>query len=320
MKLAARLLLLVALNAGTSAIGQEVRPATSRSPDCKVPQGWSSVAEREPRYVVLGELHGTRQGPEFIANLACALAAKGERILIAVEQSATDDAALQAAWKLPAGQFGKALSQIGWFGRDDGVASEAMFDMLVQMHDLKETGLPLGVVAFNGLKDEEQARRFADLPGQGPHEAAQAENIAQAIASGAHDRVLILVGNFHARKDRVERRGAQFDPMARRLAQMGKTITLDMRYGDGSSWNCILKPGVKPEPGKPVTAESLDCGNHATRGNADLDRPPFIELGATSSDGPAGAFDGFFWVGPIEGSQPAGRAETKIPASSPGDR
>ena len=98
----------------------------------RAPGGWSDVTELEPRFVVFGELHGTRQGPEFIGNLACALASRGERILLAVEHSSTNDAALQAAWSLPADRFGQALVETGWAGRQDGVASQAMFAMLVR--------------------------------------------------------------------------------------------------------------------------------------------------------------------------------------------
>ena len=62
---------------------------------CQVPIGWNDVAARKPRFVVFGEVHGTRQAPAFIGDVACALAARGERILVAVEHSATEnDAAL----------------------------------------------------------------------------------------------------------------------------------------------------------------------------------------------------------------------------------
>lgn len=179
----------------------------------------------------------------------------------------------------------------------------ALFAMLVRLHDLKETGLPIGVVAFNGIRDEDQSRRFADLPRQGPHEAAQAENIARGAGLANYDQVLVLVGNFHARKGAVNQQGVQFDPMAKRLAQYGRIVSLDMRYAAGSSWNCVLKSGVRAEPGKPLATDSMDCGNHPTNGSPDLRRAPFIEL-APSNQGSSGEYDGFFWVGPISGSPP----------------
>lgn len=303
MTFIASLLLFTAFDQGQAAANSHAPTEASKAAECGVPNGWNEVAQRNPRYVVFGELHGTQQAPEFVGNLACALAAKGERILLAVEKSATDDPALQAAWMLPTDQFDEALAEIGWVGRQDGVASEAMFAMLVRLHDLKEKGLPVGIVAFNGDRDEAQSKRFADLAGQGPHEAAQAENIAQATQRANYDRVLVLVGNFHAKKQSVEWGGFRFDPMAVRLNDYGHTLSLNMRYAAGTSWNCVRKAATAVNGEKPRTDEGLDCGNHQTRGSEDLDRPPFIELDAAEK-GATGDYDGFFWVGPITSSPP----------------
>lgn len=280
------------------------QPEPARLQQCGEPAGWDKIAERDPHFVVFGELHGTQQAPAFVGGLACDLSSKGQRILVAVELSAADDQKLQDAWKLPATLFERSLSQIGWRGRSDGVASEAMFAMLVRLHNLKAQGFPVDVVAFNGPKDSEMSRRFSDLPGQGPHEAEQADNIAQASNASDYDRVLVLVGNFHARMGSVTWRGVQFDPMAKRLALYGTTLSLNMRYAEGTSWNCVLKPSTTRDDG-PITGEALDCGNHATRGSADLGPYPFIELTTASDASQVPDYDGFFWVGQISGSPPA---------------
>jgi hypothetical protein len=110
---------------------------------------------------VFGELHGTREAPEFIARLSCGLAHTGKRILVAIEHEATDNAALQLAWRLPNQSFPAALRKIGWDWRDDGRGSQAMFDMIVQLHRLKTEGRTVDLVAFNGFSDEEQRKRFS---------------------------------------------------------------------------------------------------------------------------------------------------------------
>ncbi|WP_395328814.1 hypothetical protein WBP06_13820 [Novosphingobium sp. BL-8H] len=271
---------------------------------CTVPQGWSEIATRHPRYVVFGELHGTQESPAFLGNLACGLASRGERILVAIElQSAADDA-LQQAWKLPDDRFVQAASAAGFAHREDGVASQAMFAMLVRLHGLKEAGLPIDVVAFNGTAD--QARRFPELAAQGPHEAAQAENIREAASRGTYDNVLVLVGNFHAGKVRHGDGAESFDPMAVRLASFGSVVSLNMRYATGTAWNCLVKPGMKLVPGHPLPDDALDCGNHSVQSSVDLQRAPFIQLGAfpgAKADS-APLYDGFFWLGPISGSAP----------------
>jgi hypothetical protein len=254
---------------------------------------------------VFGEVHGTRESPAFVGTIACALGRKGERLLVAIEHEATGDAALQAAWSLPHVRFAAALRRKGWAGRQDGVASEAMFAMLVRLHALKSRGERIDVVAFSGIRDQAQGARFKDLPGQGPHEAAQAENIRVAAEGRPYDHVLVLVGNLHARKRPVEGRGVVYEPMAMRLAPAAAITSLNMTYAAGTMWNCLMKPGSAFEPGKPPPPGAIDCASHATHGVVDLHRSPFIGLGALPGLDVDDAYDGFFWLGEVSGSPPA---------------
>jgi hypothetical protein len=285
--------------------GASPAPRTASKQDCRVPSGWAALAARKTLYVIFGEVHGTRESPAFLGATACGLAAKGERLLVAVEHSATDDDRLQAAWALPDASFPRGLRQLGWAGREDGVASQAMFAMLLRLHALRSRGLQIDVAAFNGARDEEQRTRFKDLPGQGPHEAAQAENIRHAAGKKRYDHVLVLIGNLHARKRPVERGGATFEPMAMRLAPASAITSLNMAHAGGSMWNCLLKPGAGLEPGKPVTSADVECADHPAKGAVDLHRSPFVSLGAAPGDDDAAAYDGFFWLGKVTGSPPA---------------
>lgn len=205
---------------------------------CVLPPGWSAIAARDPQFVVLGELHGTKEAPAFVADLVCALAARDDKVLLAVEHGSTYDAGWQAAWALPQEQFRDAVLQHGWQGREDGVASISMLDLIVRAHALKEGGAHIGIVAFNSARNDDQRSRFADLPSQGPREAAQAENIAEAAASDYYDTVIVLVGSLQAIKAPTSIGGPEFDPMAARLASYGPVATLVMEHGGGSSWSC----------------------------------------------------------------------------------
>jgi hypothetical protein len=297
--LGASLLLPIAQAAGA-------RPADrGNAADCAVPPGWSAVAARRTRYIIFGESHGTREGPAFVGKTACGLARKGERLLIAIEHQAPENDALQAAWKLSRSRFPAALRLTGWKGRNDGVGSEAMFELLTRLHALKSDGNRIDVVGFNGARDEVQRERFKDLPGQGPHEAAQAENIRLAAEAKAYDHVLVLVGNLHARKRPVVRGSVSFEPMAMRLAPPNAVTSLVMKHGPGTTWNCRLNPGAVLDPVKPLPPNSLDCASHPTQGIAGPNKPPFVALGALPGSDPDPAYDGFFWVGPVTGSPPA---------------
>lgn len=295
---------MLALLALVLAAPTPVAPAKTVAAACPLPAGWSEVAKRRPRFVIFGELHGTREAPALVGDTACALAARGDHILLAIEQGSTDNAALQAAWRLPDARFARALRAIDGWARDDGVGSEAMFALIVRMHALKERGARISIVAFSGIRDDAQQARFAALQGQGPHEAAQAENIADAAAAGSYDRVLVLVGNFHATTQIAGDGADRFEPMARRLARYGPTLSLQMRFAAGSMWNCAGKPGVHVPIGQPVPPDAIECAVHYTRGDADLRRAPFVGLGGFPGEPPASGYDGFFWVGPVHGSPP----------------
>ncbi|WP_320453213.1 hypothetical protein [Sphingomonas sp. CFBP8993] len=297
----------IALTAWSPGHAAQASPSLVATP-CQVPPGWDQV---DAKVVVFGEMHGTREAPAFVGNLACALAARGERVLVAVEHDVINDDDFQKAWAMPEGSFVAALAKTGWAERNDGVGSEAMLAMLVGLHRWAQMGRKIDIAAFNGSKDEAQARRFAQLPGQGPHDAAQAENIRVAAARQPYDHILVLTGNTHARKRPVTYTRIAFEPMAMRLARSVPVIALNMKSSGGTSWTCELKPGVVPKPNVPITDADVECAAHPLGKDADLDRAPFIALGSLPGQQPDPDYDGIFWLGPVTASPPA------VPAQSP---
>lgn len=254
---------------------------------CASPDGWYSVAARDPEFVVFGEEHDTNETPALFASLACSLAKKGERLLIAIEFSPNHDVALQNAWNADQEQFETLLLDAGWRGRHDGVGSEAMFTMVRDLHRLRLGGYTIDITAFNGAGNEDQRIRFAELPGQGPHEAAQAENIANAAQARSYDRVLVLVGNLHAMKKPYSLGSGRFDPMARRLEAYGSVLSFRMKHGGGTTWSC-----------------QRDCTANAAKANGSFDREPFIAFNDRETDWLDSRYDGFYWIGPISASPP----------------
>lgn len=282
-------------------------PATATA--CTAPQGWDAVVARDPDFVVFGELHGTREAPALIARIVCSEAMQGRSVLLAVEHSSWQNAAWQEAWALPHAAFREALPELGWRGRDDGVASEAMLALVMGAHALKGDGAAIDIVAFNGARDDAQRARFADLPAQGPHEAAQAENIAEAAARKNYGRVIILVGELHAEVAPLSIGGPQFDPMALRLGGYGSVLSLGMQHAGGENWSCQLSAVNKLAPGQEITDDMISCGASRAGAEGSGDRVPYITVGNLADPQLARRFDGTFWVGPITASPPAFPAE-----------
>ena len=181
-----------------------------------------------------------------------------------------------------------------------------MFTLLQRLHKLKSQGRAIDVVAFNGFRNAEQRSRFKNIPAQGPHEAAQAENIRDAAARGQYDHVLVLVGNLHARKMPVADDSVSFKPMAMLLGAATEVTTLNMREAGGALWNCIVDHSVPLERGKPIPAGALSCGNHPMRATSvNLGPTVLVKLGAFPGEAADPNYDGFYWLGKVNGSPPA---------------
>lgn len=284
---------------------------SSHKTDCTAPEGWADVLARDPDFVVFGEWHGTNEGPDLVASLLCAEASHGERVLLAVEHSSSRNAEWRAAWALSHEGFREVLPNLGWRNREDGVASVAMLRLVLTAHALKAQGAAVDIVAFNGARDDAQRARFAHLPGQGPHEAAQAENIAEAAALKAYKLVIVLVGSLHAEIAPVplSSAGATFPPMARQLADFGSVISLNTQHAGGTAWSCRLPPGFKRTPGQEITNDMIRCAAYEDRGTATHDRLPFIDISQAAAKAAAGRYHGVFWAGPVSASPPASPPE-----------
>jgi hypothetical protein len=298
-----RLLAAIALIVPASLAAQGGTPAVATG--CTAPLGWADVLGRDPDFVVLGEWHGTNEAPDFVARLLCAEASRGQRLLLAVEHGAIYNPAWQAAWALPYDDFRNALPDLGWRGREDGVASAAMLRLVLAAHALKDAGAAIDIVAFNGARDDAQRARFASLPGQGPHEAAQAENIAEAAARKDYDRVIVLGCSLHAEIAPVSIGGPEFAPMAMRLAGYGSVLSLDMQHAGGTSWSCRTRPDAPRMPGDDVTDDMILCAAYLHKPDGALDRPPFIDISEAAAKASGGRYHGMFWTGAITASSPA---------------
>ena len=108
---------------------------------CATPGGWPDKPAREVDFIVLGEIHGTREAPAFTRDLICALTKNGDSVLLGIELS-----------------------------------SQAKVEMLTDLHRLRSYGRRIAVTTFNATKED--AAPFAHLSRQGPHEMGQATNIA----------------------------------------------------------------------------------------------------------------------------------------------
>lgn len=280
---------------------------------CNPIAGWQTIAaESKDKVLVFGETHGSKESPKAVEEYVCKLLENGESLLLGVEFDRNTNAGFQKAWREPHDKFRKHLfdNVPSWGQRLDGVASEAMLNMLIRLHKLKSEGADINITAFNGTRDAEQKNKFRDLAGQGSHEAAQAENIYLASIARPYDHIVVLVGSLHAQTVQEDWDGAIFDPMAKRLAKLRPVLTLKQQYAGGESWNCRIKLEKLEDHDinhQDITEDDIICGPSAALSDKQVYEIPQMGLWSAASGERQKGYDGYYFVGPITASPPAKR-------------
>ncbi len=255
------------------------------------------MSETEARLVIVGELHGTEQGPRLIGNMVCHALASGKSVAVGLELPG-DDGRLDAYLESPGGP-----SDIDAFTRDsrwraeqqDGRRSRAKFDLIETLRAFRAEGHRLSVFGFVSNFDASpylNADRNALADQDGYAEAHEA-NMARNIVSGLQDAdlTIVLVGSVHGCEGRMERDGRDYRLMSDFIDVPG-TVRLLTTYATGTAWNC--RGGVCG----PSTAEGQDA-TEAAPFMIDLTRQPEFICD----------YDGAVTLGPISASEPFASAD-----------
>lgn len=229
--------------------------------------------------ILLGEVHGTRELPAFVARLVGQLAAD-RPVVLALEMFPAELPSLEAYLASDGGPAARAAAlRDPWWQApfQDGRRSVAMFELIEAMRVLRAGGARVEVVCFD--------HKVPDGGTATDREEGMARNLLAARRARPDATIVAFAGNLHTRRTLVPRFG-NYDWMAMRLATAGVAFTtLDARYAEGSAWNCR---GGEPS----------DCGAQFAGGRGD-------ERGIHLERSDDGGHDGWFGVGPVTASPPA---------------
>ncbi|GIL41082.1 hypothetical protein TMPK1_33190 [Rhodospirillales bacterium TMPK1] len=239
------------------------------------------------KLIVFGELHGTIEGPAFVARVLCSLAQRGERLQLGLEQWAgSEDAPLKTYIRSKGTKQDRAaLFATPSWSREaavhDGNASIGVFDLVESVRRLREAGAPIEIFAFNNSHDLEGSTRLEQATA---HERRMAENVENAIAANPGATTVLMVGGAHARRIPL-RDGAQ-PPMLTYLLRF-EPVSLRMAWDAGAAWLLTSTSGPRPQP-------TWRCDPPGRKAEP-------IELGFE----PEAAFDGCYTVGAVTAAPPA---------------
>jgi len=276
--------------------------------DCPdVPGLEELVAAR--RLVLLGEMHGTEQAPEFVGTIACHAASDGFPVLVALELPAQSNSQLQDFLESAgtAEDRRKYLESDGWQRMwHDGRSSAAMLQLVDRLRSLKRAGASIQVLGV-------------DQPLTGDLRDSAMADAIEGLRRDHMDRAMfVLVGNLHA-QTAAGKVTKSYLPIGTRLDRFGlRPVSLLMAFDAGTAWHCTMEAGfacgvhsVRAWPPPSAAAAPVTVGDRITTshgmgavGTAVPDTPKaprYVRLWPQRSEG----FDGLFYVGPVTASRPA---------------
>jgi len=205
-------------------------PASGRAAAGECPEEPGLAALLEPGTVLLvGEMHGTEDGPGFVRSVVCHGLARGLPVTVGLEIDRAEEGPLRAYLASDGGdEAKKALLYSSFWGRDyqDGRSSRSMFRLVDDLRERLTGGADLRLV----LIDRPEA--------PGGRDAAMAEAVAEAAEARPGDLLVVLTGNIHNRLTKGMPWNEELEPMGYLLAKRlgpGRLYSLDMAYTGGEA-------------------------------------------------------------------------------------
>lgn len=250
----------------------------SAQPACAAPMGADALLARPERILVVGDNHGTVEIPAAFLGIVCEAARQGP-VTVALEMPETERVLFRNAMAAPTEAAARNTLLYGAFGNPrstDGRNSQAMLEMMLGFWRLKAAGHDIAIHPFMAEESRIQGRD------QAWWELEMAYGISRALVSRPDARVLVFVGDLHARKIGYSFWPDVGVPAAGHL-HAADTFTLHIAQQGGGAWQC-----------------QQTCGPQTGRSRYDPDVRGVI-LGPVED----GAYDGVLAVGPTTASPPA---------------
>ncbi|EPX58539.1 hypothetical protein D187_004011 [Cystobacter fuscus DSM 2262] len=267
----------------TSSASPDVEVMKDAMVECGVPILGLGRLARAGHVVLLGEVHGTKEVPHFVAQSACQVATQGIPVTVGVEVPAGNQARLETFLASEGGEEDWSRLMESPFWRSpypDGRNSEAVAYLLEALRKLRAQGLDVRLFAYDHPPSQGEAR-----------EEAMARTVLEVAAVSPGRALLVVSGNLHPRQIQGLPWNRDYQPMGLRVARERRDVySLDVAYKSGTAWICAVGPEQK-----------LDCGVKPARGQDNGDRY-FVQLfGGLNAQG----YHGIFYVGEVSASTPA---------------
>lgn len=227
-------------------------PTKPTDPLACQPVGDSAPILDKAALLLIGEMHGTREIPATVGELAC-LAGTARAVRVGLELSRADQPRIDrfmASDGSAAARDDLTGSQPWSWEFQDGRTSRAMVDLVDRLRRMKAAGRDVKVFGYDVVE-------FVD---ENARDASTAAHIAAARKAEPEATFIILSGNRHTQiePERAPPGAPPFMPMGAHLArQFPDVVALSARSSGGQYWACV---GPDPSACGPQDRPAKDYG------------------------------------------------------------
>jgi len=237
----------IAQTQASAATTPATQPAINKSPDC-TPQSQLDVSKIKQQIVLIGEVHGTKELPEYVSGLVCSLLKDGRSVILAVERFAEEQEPLQRYIESEGNAADRAalLGVHMWASRSqDGRSSEAMFALVEDIRKLRKGGQRVGILAMQHLdnlkvpmtKAERAPLTLADnIIHSRINDRGMADSLMSSAVQFRNYTLVALAGFRHTSTKKGSSRDADYLPMGHVISSMAPTYIVSVRHGGGEFW------------------------------------------------------------------------------------
>jgi hypothetical protein len=260
-------------------------PAASRAPRCAAVPGAEQVLV-PGSVVILGEIPGTVEMPQFAAALACLSLASGKPVTLALEIPREERPEIDSFLASDGSETARAalLAAPSWRER---ASSVARLELLEWVRAARAAGKPIWVTLLDSA-----ALPVRSAATEREREQRMATALLAALDAAPQNVFIGLVANPHARVVRDTSVQPPYPPMSylveRGLPEGSVIFALDARFPAGEAWVC--SPGDDPA-----------CGPAAIAGRGEPGEPFRVVLGGDVDR----TFNGFYQLPSLTASPPA---------------
>ncbi len=198
------------------------------------PVTWLQTHSSQSRVILLGEKHGTREIPRFVAAFIRAQP-EAEALTLGLEVWRSEQTSLDEFLDADDGSAAGAALRESPFWRvsnhqHDGRRSEDMLELIDAVRQLRQAGRDINLLAY-------------DLAPQTAHDhhsrdRMMAEALRAEFVAHPERRLLVLTGNVHAMQERPGYAPPEMQqPMGSYLADL-KPLSVNIEANRGEFWGC----------------------------------------------------------------------------------